>query len=274
MEHKHNTQEEHLEETAIGREDPDESTAEEITRIIKKEEKKEWMLPASILVAAVLISAAFIYSGGGHTSSQTTDKSAQEVAGPKITDGDTPLGNKDAKVTIIEFGDFQCPYCGKFFNDVQPFIKKAFIDTGKAKFVYKPLAFLGPESENAATAVECAQEQGKFWEMHDAIFSTEYKDVERMIAGTIKSSENNGNLTLDLFTKLAGNIGLNQDAFTTCYNSGKEKDLIAAHLKEAQDVMSEGISTPSVYVNGKKVDPRVLYDQTAFTALVDAAAKQ
>lgn len=275
MEHMNHNEEEHLEETAVTREDPEETTTEEVTRIIKKEDKKEWMLPASILAAALMISIAFVYATGSRNAAAPgADQNAQVVAGPKITDGDSVLGKADAPVTIIEFGDFQCPYCGKFFAEVQPFIKKAFIDTGKAKMVYKPLAFLGPESESAVNAVVCAQEQGKFWEMHDAIFSTEYTEVEQMIAGKIKSSENSGNLTLDLFKKLGGTIGLNQDAFATCYNSGKAKEAIAVHMKEAQDIMSQGISTPSVYVNGKAVDPRVLYDKAAFSALIDAAAKK
>src|SRR5687768_5648359 len=62
------------------------------------------------------------------------------------------LGDPEAKLTIIEFGDFQCPYCGKFFNQTLPEIKKQYIDTGKVKFVYMDFAFLGPESNEAAEA--------------------------------------------------------------------------------------------------------------------------
>lgn len=274
MEHKHHTEEEHLEEVAVTREDPEEVTAEEITRVIKKEEKKEWMLPASIVIAALMISVAFIYATGSRNGAPQLDATkGQEQAGPKIVAGDVPLGNADAKVTIIEYGDFQCPGCGNFFTEAQPFIKKAFIDTGKAKMVYKPLAFLGPESENSVSAAECAKEQGKFWEMHDAIFSAETADFRQAYAQQ-KPYENSGNLNITLFKKIAGDIGLNQDAFITCYNSGKGKEAVATYMKEAKEIMGEGFSTPSIYVNGKKVDLRVVYDQAAFTTLIEAEGKK
>ncbi|KKU34919.1 MAG: hypothetical protein UX49_C0032G0006 [Candidatus Wolfebacteria bacterium GW2011_GWC2_46_275] len=247
--------------------------AEEIAQFIKKEEKKEWMLPASIVFAAVVIAAAFVYSSGAANNPAPTVEQGAIGKAPEITAADVVRGNSDAKVTIIEFGDFQCPYCGKFFNDVAPFIKSAFVDTGKAKLVYKPLAFLGQESENSATAVACAQEQGKFWEMHDGIFTAEYKEVEQMIARKIESSENNGNLNLNLFTKIGKEIGLDQNAFTECFNSGKKIEVTAAHMREAQEVMTDGISTPTVYINGKKVDPRVLYDKQALTVLVESYLK-
>lgn len=247
------------------------SVAEEMTRVITKEQKQEWMLPASIVFAAIMISAAFIYSGGAKTPTEVEQAIVEKA--PQVTAADAPLGKADAKVTIIEYGDFQCPYCGKFFNDVEPFIKSAFVDTGKARLVYKPLAFLGQESENAATAVACAQQQGKFWEMHNAIFTAEYKEVEQMISRKIQSSENNGNLTFDLFKRLGAGFGLDQAAFAQCYNSGEQNAVIAAHMQEAQEVMSEGISTPTVYINGKKVDSRVLYDRQALTLLIDSLSK-
>lgn len=247
----------------------DESTIEEMARCIKKEEKKEWMLPASIVFAATVISAAFIYAGGPSSAAPAVI----EEPAPQIVESDVVLGNPDAKVTIIEYGDFQCPYCGKFFTDAEPFIKSAFIDTGKAKLIYKPLAFLGQESEDAVAAVECAQEQGKFWEMHDAIFSAEYKEVEQMIARKIESSENNGNLNLDLFKKLGAGFGLDQDAFAACYASGRQSDKITAYMQEAQEVMQGKISTPTVYINGKKVDISVLYNKQALTQLIDGLNK-
>lgn len=245
---------------------------EEMTQFIQKEEKKEWMLPASIVFASIVIAAAFIYSSGAKNPAPVADPTPIEKA-PQVTAGDAPLGNPDAKVTIIEYGDFQCPYCGKFYNDIEPFIKSAFIETGKAKLVYKPLAFLGKESEDAVVAVECAQEQGKFWQMHDGIFTAEYKEVEQMIARKIPSSENNGNLNLELFKKIGATIGLDQNAFVACYASGKQNEAIAAHMREAQEVMSDGISTPTVYINGKKVDPRILNDRQSLTVLIDSLLK-
>lgn len=81
------------------------------------------------------------------------------------------LGDKNAKVTIIDFSDFECPFCRRFFEETFSKIKKDYIDTGKAVFYYRhfPLAF-HPLAQPFAQASECANEQGKFWEMHDKIF--------------------------------------------------------------------------------------------------------
>lgn len=93
----------------------------------------------------------------------------------KVDVGHLPLlGNKDAKVTVIEFSDLQCPYCKNFFTSAFPQIKKEYIDTGKIAFYFRhfPLEF-HPLARPFADAVECAQEQGKFWEMHDKIFDSQ-----------------------------------------------------------------------------------------------------
>ncbi|EKD24168.1 MAG: DsbA oxidoreductase [uncultured bacterium] len=247
--------------------------AEEIVKVIKKEEKKEWMLPASIVFAAIVIAAAFIYASGMETSGPAAVNQALEEKAPEITERDTILGNPNAQVTIVDYGDFQCPYCGKFYNDIEPFIRSEFIDTGKAKIVYKPLSFLGPESEAAAVAVECARDQGKFWEMHDGIFAEEYKEVEKMIAGTIASSEHNGNLNLALFQKIGKGFGLDQTAFTTCFNSGDKDAVIAQHMQDGQDVMGQGLSTPSIYINGKSIEPSVWSNKQALTTLINGLIK-
>lgn len=83
-------------------------------------------------------------------------------------------GNKDAKVVLIEFADFECPYCNDFFNDTESQLIKDYVDTGKVFFVFKnyPIILAHPRSYKAAEAGECAAEQGKFWEMHNAIFSS------------------------------------------------------------------------------------------------------
>ncbi|MDP2638073.1 MAG: thioredoxin domain-containing protein, partial [Candidatus Levybacteria bacterium] len=95
-----------------------------------------------------------------------------EVSRTTIETGRLPaLGEKNAKVTIIEFADLECPFCKRYFTDAFPQIKKDYIDTGKAAYYYRhfPLDF-HPLAKPFAQASECANEQGKFWEMHDKIF--------------------------------------------------------------------------------------------------------
>ncbi|MDQ3239204.1 MAG: thioredoxin domain-containing protein [bacterium] len=98
--------------------------------------------------------------------------------GQKITQN-IPLGDKgrirgddNAKVTIIEYSDFECPYCAKFYSETQKAIEEKYIKTGKAKLVFKdfPLTNIHPNANKAAEAARCAQEQGKFWQMHDKLF--------------------------------------------------------------------------------------------------------
>lgn len=89
---------------------------------------------------------------------------------------DHVLGVDTAPVTIIEYSDFQCPFCRSFFDQTYGLLKKEYIDTGVARLVYRhfPLAF-HPAAQKSAEASECAGQQGKFWEMHDAIFALQAK---------------------------------------------------------------------------------------------------
>jgi len=98
-------------------------------------------------------------------------KNVPESAQPTVDD-DPVLGQANAPVTIIEFSDFECPFCRRFWQQTLPEIQKQYIDTGKAKLVYRdfPLSSIHPGAEPAAQAANCANIQGKFWEMHDLIF--------------------------------------------------------------------------------------------------------
>src|SRR3989344_6619341 len=157
---------------------------------------KEYLLPVSILVAGVLIAGSVIYSTGlknrpNNNAAKEPTVLNEEVL--KLTSDDVVLGDPDAPVTLIEYSDFQCPFCGRFFSQTENLIKENYIQTGKAKFVYRHFAFLGPESVAAAEAVECAKDQGKFWEYHDQLFTEEIKD----------GKEHNGNLNGALFDTIA-----------------------------------------------------------------------
>src|SRR3989344_6166493 len=104
------------------------------------------------------------------------DKAISGTTGTvQVKDGHLPiLGSKDAKVTLIEFSDFECPFCRNFYKDTELSIRKEYVDTGKVKMLYRhyPLPF-HPSAMPFAIASECANEQGKFWEMHDKIFTSQ-----------------------------------------------------------------------------------------------------
>lgn len=108
------------------------------------------------------------------TDLQNANAQGSFIAIPKIIniEGAHVLGDSNAKVVLVDFSDYECPYCIRHFSQTWPDIKKNYVDTGKIKVVFKnfPLNF-HPNAQKAAEAAECASDQGKFWEMHDKIFS-------------------------------------------------------------------------------------------------------
>src|SRR5207245_2655051 len=116
-------------------------------------------------------------------------------------------GKSGASVTMIEFADFQCPFCGAFFSQTLPQIKQNYIDTGKIKFVLKnfPLVNLHPNAMEAANAAECANEQGKFWSYHNALFGNQTSWANLDSTGASNA-----------FKKYASALGLNAATFNSC----------------------------------------------------------
>lgn len=143
------------------------------------------------------------------------------------------LGEKNAPLTLVEFTDYECPYCRRFYEGTFPGIKKDFIDTGKVKFVSRnlPLPF-HKNAKKAAQAVMCAGDQGKYWEMRDTVF------------------KNNRALDGNKLSDYAKELNLDTAKFNDCLNSDKHIDRIEADLKEAQSATITG--TPS-FILGQSV---------------------
>ncbi len=212
------------------------------------------VIGGSILLAGLIIAGSIMYvmGRGGTAVAPGTNGGAQQAAQPsKVTGGldvgQAPvLGDANAPHTIVEFGDFQCVYCTKFHTDMDSQIRTDFIQTGKAKMVFKTLAFIGPESSAAGLAAECAKAQGKFWDFHDAIYKAEQAEET---AG--KQSENSGNLTKDFFVQTAQSLGMDVGKFTTCYDN---KDGQAQMTQYSQDMQAAGVQgTPTVFIDGTQL---------------------
>jgi len=222
----------------------------------------QFLLPGAILLAALIISGTLIFT---RSQSQGTPKTAQigtlpqeqnEVADIKVNPGDHILGNKNAKVAIVEYGDFECPFCGRFWEETLPQIRKDFIETGKAFLVYRhfPLAF-HPSAKPAAYAVECANEQGKFWQMHDKIFE-EQKTTPQFSANDLK--------------KWAAAIGLDTAKFNQCLDSEKYAKRASEDLDSGQALGVSG--TPTFFINGQKIIGAQPYEN--FKQVIDNLLKQ
>lgn len=232
-----------------------------------QEKISNWLLPASILIAALLIAGSVIYSNGVKNYKPSIQQEAKlnqnnQIEEIKLTENDVILGNPDAKVTIVEFGDFQCSYCVKFFKETEPLIRKNYVETGKAKMVFKPLAFLGEESTSAALAAICAKDQGKFWEYHDALFRAEDEEMAKGI-----QSGNNGNLNLNLFKKIASDLNMDVNQFTSCFDSKKYEDVLSENSRVAEEAMNGRVSTPTLFVNSQMIQGAQPY--SVFEAAID-----
>jgi protein-disulfide isomerase len=160
------------------------------------------------------------------------------------------IGDPNAPVKVVEFADFQCPYCQLYWKELEPTIISKYISTGKVYYTYSPMAFLGQESTDAAVSAYCANDQGKFWEYRDYIF-------------TNHTGENVGDYTQSKLLDFAKKLNLNVDTFKTCLAS-------ADTLKKVNDAnayaTSKGVnSTPSFLVNDK------VYDSSTLQQAIDNA---
>lgn len=130
-------------------------------------------------------------------------------------DDDPVKGNDNAKITIIEFSDFQCPFCERFATQTFSQLMTEYVDSGKAKFVYRdfPLDDLHPNARAAALAAECAHSQGKFWEYHEKLFSQQ-GEWERLNSTAVSTA----------FVGMASGLNLDKSSFNTCLESKKYSD--------------------------------------------------
>lgn len=185
-----------------------------------------------------------------------TNKAAAPNEKVNVEVGRKPiLGNKNAKVTVIEFADFQCPFCERLWKETLSQLKKDYIDTGKIKFAFRhyPLPF-HQNAQKAAEASECANEQNKFWEYHDLLFEN------------LKNwSPQNATDVITSFIAYATQLNLNTSQFTSCLNSDKYKQQVADDLTAGQKVGVQG--TPATFINGQLVSGAQPY--TSFKTIID-----
>lgn len=156
-------------------------------------------------------------------------------------DDDPVKGDPDAPLTIVEFSDFQCPFCLRFVQQTLPLIEEHYIDTGKVKFVYRdmPLYNLHPNVGPVHIASECADEQGKFWEYHDKIFENQ-TEWQRLAPSDIQ-------VTLKQY---ASDLDLNMADFDVCMQSQVIADEIAQDLLDGQTYGATG--TPAFFIGNEE----------------------
>lgn len=172
-------------------------------------------------------------SGGAAGSPITQELWDKVIANPAAA-----KGSEDAPVTMVEFTDYQCPFCARHFTTTLPQIEKEYVETGKVRYLIRDLPLpIHPNAPAAALAARCAGDEGKYWEMHDTLYE---KQVEW----------SSGNAD-ELFAGYAGEVGLDSGAFASCMDSEKYKKEIDEDIALAQQVGASG--TPAFVINGQLV---------------------
>jgi protein-disulfide isomerase len=208
---------------------------------------------------AVLLAAFYLGPQAGGVLSEvnvflngTSEVPQAGIVTPHPDQKANSMGDPNAPIKIIEYGDFQCPYCRRFWQQTEPQIVEAYVKTGKVYFEFRSYAFLGPESIAAAEAAYCAGDQAKFWEYHNVLFSS----------GT---GENVGDFTADKLRQYASTLGLDAGQFDACLTSEKYSDQVTQDLEDGKN---QGVhATPSFLINGKLVEGAQPFDY--FKKIID-----
>ena len=146
--------------------------------------------------------------------------------------GSPILGSDSAPFTIIEFGDYQCHQCYNWFHNTKDSVVENYIETGKANLVFVDLAFLGRDSPKAAAATYCAEEQGKYWEFHDLLYTSQ----EGIDSGWANSER---------LKAFAFSLGLDMELFDSCIDSGKFNKRVQFNINEAK---KQGASATPTFI--------------------------
>lgn len=231
----------------------------------KKNDLKLTIIFASVIVTLALLFNGYSYMKGGsglsddkmsekieeginafvekqqaeYEAAQAEANKPKEVTGD-YTDDDAVLGDKNAPVTIVEFSDYECPFCKRHYTNTYPELKKKYIDTGKVKFIFRdfPLGFHDPLATKEAMSAECAREQGgddAYFVYHDLLFEN--------------TNSNGKGLEESKLYDLAEEAGVNRAKFTACLDSEKYMDEVK---KDAADGAEAGVTgTPAFLINNK-----------------------
>jgi protein-disulfide isomerase len=223
--------------------------------VVKKSKRSQSKVPFYVGLAVIAVAGvgALAYVSSRPKDTTTTVNAAVPAGEAK----GYLLGNPNAPVKVIEFADFECPACGQFATLTEPDVRKRLVEPGLISYTFYdfPLA-MHRNTWQASNAAACADEQGKFWEMHEQLFT--YQDRWNGEATSRPKSQ---------FEQYARAIGLNVDQWEACYDARKYEPRIKAN--EAFALKSGANQTPSFVIGKKLVGGAIGYDR--FKALVDSA---
>ncbi len=175
-----------------------------------------------------------IIIGAGLTSNLEKSSNDSSILNKEnLIQGSTILGNPNAEITIVEFGDYQCTFCYKFHDETMKKINQEYIKTANVNFIYKDFPLNGEQSILASEASYCAQKQNKFWEYHDTLYNN-------------WGGENTGWITENILQEFARDVGLNLDEFSQCLENSEFRQKVLDNEQFAREI---GINaTPSFLI--------------------------
>ncbi len=210
--------------------------------------------------------AVVVVAGAGFIWWKAQQKPVATVVMPTVADSTLAkqakgytIGSPTAPVEIEEFADYECPACGNFAALTEPDVRKNLVETGLARYTFYdfPLTQIHANTITASMAAACADDQGKFWQMHEAIFT-----------GQVEWSGVATNSPRPIITKYAQTVGLDMAKWNTCMDASAHADRIKANYALG---MTKGVpSTPTFFVNGVRMEGRYNYDD--IKAAVTAAS--
>ncbi|MGQ0537884.1 MAG: DsbA family protein [Gemmatimonadaceae bacterium] len=210
-----------------------------------------------VLGAIAVIGVVFLYYQTRSGSAAGGQSVTVDPSVPLPTAEGYVLGSADAPLEVIEYADFECPVCGQFALVTEPDIRKRLIETGQIRMRYMNYHIPShPNTWAASHAAACAHEQGKFWEMHDAIYETQ----DRWSGFATRKPKG-------VFQQLAGRVGLNRDQWEACFDSKKYEPQLQASQRDAEKRQVSG--TPTFIIGTRMIAHSLAYDQ--FKAYVDSA---
>ena len=203
--------------------------------------KKKGAIFGGIAVAVIIAIIASVSASMSDTQSMNLDM--ERTHGTVSTAMGSPiLGSESAKITIVEFGDYQCHQCKNWNHNTKDAIIENYIDTGKANLIFVDLAFLGRDSPKAAAASYCAEEQGKYWEYHDMMY-----DFQEGIDSGWANSER--------LKTFAQSLGLDMELFESCLDSGKYDKRVEYNIQQAMKTEIKG--TPGFFIIGPDAQHKI-----------------
>lgn len=215
----------------------------------------------SFAIVAIIVGATGIGIGTYSivTMASTLSQPEFRTESLQIPDGYPLLGLPSAPVTIVEYGDYQCTNCQRFATQTKPLIVENYVNSGKVKLIFKDFVIYGNDSANGALGAHCANDQGKFWEMHDLMYQNQ--------EGT-----NSGWLSVDSIRKFASSIDLEMQQFDSCFDDKKYASRVAEGLNEGKTLGVNG--TPTFIIidsSGEMMTVRGAQPFSTFSQILDEA---